>query len=172
MRLFLYCLIFFLTSGQVVMRHPHSMSGYCDIPSNEWPNLDIPYVSQPDCLTYTQKEVFDYNFWYWTVGVLLGCQFTHLSRSDFFGGFIFSGNFLSYWTWKEYTILIGGVGILYYAFFTVLAIYSALGVLDFYLLALFGIVAFIAMGIAYFGIDRFHFHHYQMAMLLIFFSCL
>ena len=164
-KLFLFAAIFFITSGTVVLRHPGSMDSYC---SNAPDNLNIDRINEVGCNIYSETDMFKYNYFYWTTGVMLGLHFTHLSRSSFFGSFYFGGH----WTFKEYFILIGGAGVLTFAFSTILSIYSQLGILGEYMIILAGIFGFMALGIAIFGIHTFHFHHYQMAMMLVFFSCL
>ena len=113
-----------------------------------------------------------HNYFGWTLSVFIGMQFTHLSRSSFFGSFDFAGNILLYWPLKNWLILFGIFCIIVYTAYDLLVAFAYSGTMIFYvgvLLVIF-LVNFVLVQFV-FGIDNFHLHHYVLGQMLIFFTC-
>ena len=92
--------ILFLASGVMAMRSRHDLSGYCsgsdqDEASNAGHKTHMlresllgdddataPTANSEEfvgCYEYTDDEIFNWNFNYWTVGfILFGIQFSHI----------------------------------------------------------------------------------------------
>lgn len=79
--------ILFLFSGIITLRARNDLSGYCDNEGES--NEDSGHKTHmlrasdndtvADCHEYTDDEIFNWNFYYWTTGfILFGIQFTHI----------------------------------------------------------------------------------------------
>lgn len=160
-----------MTSGIINLKHRYSMSGYCSIPQANWPLPLTEDVEEVECRLLNNEEIFNHNYYVWTLSVFIGCQFTHLSRSSFLGSFDFVGNIFKRWPLRNYFIMAGLVALVAYSFAQIFELYSAAGVLWFYLGFLFLLVLGIFLEIkCVYSIDEFHLHHYQLGLLLAFFT--
>ncbi|CDW76705.1 UNKNOWN [Stylonychia lemnae] len=167
-----YSVVFFLTSGVVILGHRYDYSGYC-ADDHEIPVAHtITKLNDVGCRLLTEQEVIQQNFYTWTIATVVGLQFTHLSRSKLFGDFDFEGNFLSYWPLRNYFILVAVVGFSLYVLVVLNDLYIFVHAFYFYtaifvasLAILFALIQFV------FGIDRFHLHHYVIAQYILVFSC-
>lgn len=79
--------VFFFVSAIVTLRGQHDLDGYCHtelVPQKQVyltgdPFLDsLPRDPEPECKVYTRDQVFDYNYYIWTIGFFIGLQFTHM----------------------------------------------------------------------------------------------
>lgn len=169
--LFIFATFFYFTNGIITLKHSFDLSGYCKddsiIPITK-PKGNIDEVS---CRLLSNEEIFHQNYFVWTVSVFVGMQFTHLSRSTFFGAFDFVGNIFAYWPLKNYFILAGIAFLVVYSFNMIFNLYVFAHVLYFYIGMFIAIVVINFGLIEYLGVNRFHLHHYLLGQTLLFFAC-
>lgn len=72
---------------------------------------------------------------------------------------------------RNWFILAGIIILVYFSAYDIIFYFNKSGVLKFYLIALFLLIAFFVAMISILGIEKVHLHHYVFAMVLIFFTC-
>eukprot|EP00347_Sterkiella_histriomuscorum_P007843 403347353 len=174
--LMLFAVFFFFTNGSVLLYHRYDMSEYCSdeqkldfqgkVPFKEFEEQEV------GCYMLSNEEIFKHNYLGWTLSVFVGMQFTHLSRSTFFGSFDFVGNIFLYWPLRNWFILFGILSLIVYTMFQLVSDYIRVHVAIFYGVCLLLIIMVNYVLIQYFyGVNRFHLHHYILGQMLVFFTC-
>eukprot|EP00347_Sterkiella_histriomuscorum_P007731 403347772 len=174
--LMLYAVFFFFTSGSVLLYHRYDMSEYCSDEQKQDFQGKVPFKEfeeqEVGCYMLSNEEIFKHNYLGWTLSVFVGMQFTHLSRSTFFGSFDFVGNIFLYWPLRNWFILFGILSLIVYTMFQLVSDYIRVHVAIFYGVCLLLIIMVNYVLIQYFyGVNRFHLHHYILGQMLVFFTC-
>jgi len=71
-QLILFSVLFYFTSGIVILSHKYDLSGYCKDDSHIPEAHTIAKFEDISCRTRTNEEVIHQNFWRWTMATVLG----------------------------------------------------------------------------------------------------
>ena len=182
--------LFFL-AGNEVLRGKYDLNGYC--PQNSFRTVESTYQevnaeelstaqrlmyefempeNHAECKTYTQLNAWSrYNFLFYTIAYVIGCNFTHLDKIPIFRNFTLTCDDMKNWTkqqWIIFAALIIFIGVnVVYLFY----LYHLAKIMKFYILLLIATVLFFVGGTYYYRKTKnLHVHHYVVGCLVVMFS--
>eukprot|EP00347_Sterkiella_histriomuscorum_P019710 403340585 len=197
--LLVLCFALFFTSGIVVLRQNEDLKSYCEQghqrevirdPIQTDINLNAPlhkiFMSiekmnygqrvaytppSPQCHEYTAQEVFHFNYFVWTLGFLLGLQFTHLDVG-ILQQFTLDWNVMKNWPWFLWVLFLGLITLLLSLTSYLLFLYAQINFLFIYFGVIGALVLFVyihgkILGPTY----HLHIHHYFLGMSVVILIC-
>ncbi|CDW82951.1 UNKNOWN [Stylonychia lemnae] len=161
-------ILLFFASAIVVLRQNYDLKSYCDtthrkpIKSPEMTDIDLQAPLQqifmsierlnhaqvlntpntPHCYVYTDTEVFNYNYFVWTTGFVLGLQFTHMDVG-FLQQFTLDWNVMKNWPWYLWALFIGLISLIGFIFTYLYYLYSTIQFFNIYIGIFAGIIGLV-----------------------------
>jgi hypothetical protein len=132
----------------------------------------LKHDSAPECRTYTQDDVYNYNYHVWTVAYFVGLQFTHMDQG-IFTNFTLDWNIMKTWPWYMWVLFLGLILLLGSIFAYIFFLYHTVGFLHFYVVALLVFAAFMYIHTKRMAAKGYHLHihHYFLGMIVMAFTC-
>ena len=119
----------------------------------------MDYITKrtPECHLYSQKEVFHYNYFIWTVAYFIGLQFTHLDIG-IFQQLTLDWNVMKNWPAYMWVIFLGLVALLASIISYIFYLYYMIGYLTAYLTLLSTVITILSIASKYYSLWGYHLH--------------
>lgn len=112
---------------------------------------------QPECHLYSARELFNYNYFIWTLAYFVGLQFTHLDNG-ILSQLTLDWNVMKNWPWYMWLIFSGLILLLTSIVTYIFYLYYLIGYLSSYLTFLAGAVAVLSFFAKYYSLWGYHLH--------------
>ncbi|CDW80395.1 UNKNOWN [Stylonychia lemnae] len=125
----------------------------------------------PHCYVYTDVEVFNYNYYVWTTGFVLGLQFTHLDVG-FLKHFTLDWKEMKKWPWYLWALFISLIAIIGFIFSYLYHLYSTIQLFNIYIGIFAGIISLVWLRGKMLGKNyELHIHHYFLGLTMCSIVC-
>eukprot|EP00347_Sterkiella_histriomuscorum_P013135 403365878 len=140
--------------------------------ANHQPALQQSQVEQGECKIYSNEEVFNYNYYIFTVGYFVGLQFTHLD-AGFMQQFQLTPAVMKSWPIYLWLVFVYLIVLVVQIFSYLISIYQQLDLLWFYGRWMVCLVALVVINNWRYGKQdkSIHIHHYNFAQVIMIFTC-
>jgi hypothetical protein len=112
-------------------------------------------VTQPECHIYSNQEVFNYNFFIWTLAYFVGLQFTHLDNG-ILSQLTLDWNVMKNWPWYMWVIFTGLVALLATVVSYIFYLYALIGYMQAYINLFLGAIAVLSLATKYYQLWGYH----------------